>query len=216
MESPPLKERPRLHQCSPFCLPRLTLSVSLLHYEALRLLNDRLAAPKSLGAHQGDGRYGGAMASHVLQIRCVRAQRTICCETRWGWVDGGDFQDTLMSFFTFQAKRTRHWASATFTHRATGDDVRHRIAYRAVDGQLTAQFTTWKCAGLVGTGRNPDFDAAHCFQSCAFASGFMKTKALHFAVCAARLRFGALFFSPACWQAFARNHGLNRSRPIKR
>lgn len=92
----------------------LTAVCVLLHYETLRLLNDRLAGTDIISARTKVlVALVGAMASHILQI-VVFALAYYLLRDKVGLGGfGGVFQDTLMSFFYF--------SSETYTTLGFGD-----------------------------------------------------------------------------------------------
>ena len=92
----------------------LTAVCILLHYETLRLLNDRLARTKIISPRiKVLVAMVGAMASHVLQI-FVFALAYYLLRDRIGLGGlGGKFQDTLLTFFYF--------SSETYTTLGFGD-----------------------------------------------------------------------------------------------
>jgi len=92
----------------------LTAVCVLLHYETLRLLNDRLARTDIISARTKVlVALVGAMASHILQI-VVFALAYYLLRDKVGLGGfGGVFQDTLMSFFYF--------SSETYTTLGFGD-----------------------------------------------------------------------------------------------
>ncbi len=92
----------------------LTAVCVLLHYETLRLLNDRLARTNIISARTKVlVAMVGAMASHVLQI-VVFALAYYLLRDKVGLGGfGGDFQNTPMTFFYF--------SSQTYTTLGFGD-----------------------------------------------------------------------------------------------
>ncbi|HEV8646783.1 MAG TPA: potassium channel family protein [Burkholderiales bacterium] len=96
-----------------FCLV-LTAVCVLLHYETLRLLNDRLARTNIISTRTKVlVALVGAMASHVLQIGAFALAYYVLRDKFGMGGFGGTFQDTLMSFLYF--------SSETYTTLGFGD-----------------------------------------------------------------------------------------------
>jgi len=92
----------------------LTAVCVLLHYETLRLLNDRLARTSIISARTKVlVALVGAMASHILQIAVFALAYYLLRDKVGLGGFGGVFQDTLMSFFYF--------SSETYTTLGFGD-----------------------------------------------------------------------------------------------
>jgi hypothetical protein len=95
------------------CL-NLTAVCVLLHYETLRLLNDRLARTSMIPARAKVlAALIGAIASHALQIAAFALAYYLLRDKFWMGGFGGTFQDTLMSFLYF--------SSETYTTLGFGD-----------------------------------------------------------------------------------------------
>ena len=96
------------------CLFLVGVSV-MTHYEALRLLNDRLSGTELISTRAKVlAALVGAMASHLLQIGVFGLAFWLLRDKFGIGGFGGTFEDSLATFSTFPAKPTPRWASATF------------------------------------------------------------------------------------------------------
>ncbi|HEV8261174.1 MAG TPA: potassium channel family protein [Burkholderiales bacterium] len=92
----------------------LTAVCVLLHYETLRLLNDRLASTNIISMRAKVlAALVGALASHVLQIGAFALAYYLLRDKFGMGGFGGTFQNTLMSFLYF--------SSETYTTLGFGD-----------------------------------------------------------------------------------------------